>query len=237
MIPTITKFIIPRLTCLESLHFGYCSAPSCMAKWQQRTDVSLETYDAQLDATVGKIAEWGNDEFLISIGQQSGKPDHGVYPVDEKNYSADHKSIMSKAEFATKTKPLHEVKTYGINATFTKGDPEITVPTINKNLYMLQTVTDVNLHYDFVLNAGSSNTGKYYPIMGLSDVTVEVFCCVKVTWLEEHKLFYSADRKQPDKLTVVFDHGPWKHNRPGVRSILEVIDTEYGGDRRFLWQL
>jgi hypothetical protein len=237
MIPTVTKFIIPRLTCLESQFFGYRSAPSCMAKWQDRTDVSLETYDAILDGTVGKIAEWGSDEFLISIGQQSSKPDHGIYTVDKKNYSDDHKAIMSKAEFATKTKLINEVKTYGINATFTKGDPEITVPTINKNLYMIQTVTDVNLSYEFVKNAGSQTAGKYYPIMNLTNVSVEVFCCVKVTWLEEHKLFYTADRKQPDKLTVVFDHGPYKHNRPGVRSILEVIESEYGGDKSFLWQL
>lgn len=235
MIPTITKFPISRLTALESLHYGYRSTPSSMEKWEERTDY-LEIYEALVDNVAGKIAEWGGDQFLATIYPDRTPPDHEVYGVDKKNFNSDSYSVMGGAEFAIKTKALHDVKVYGTNGTFTKNDPKIFGSKRNNDLNVILTVTDVNLGYEWIPKKDDPYSGTSCPIMRLDNVWVEVCCVVKLGWLHEHNLFYDPDRKQPDKKTVIFDHGPYK--RPSnVRSILQVIETECGGDRSRLWQI
>lgn len=226
MKPKHTRIIIDRLTALECLFFGYKSTPSSLETWRDRTN-SLELYEAINDAVTGKIAEEAWDKAIAEMAPDRKRPDHEVYDKSEKSFSADSETKQGNAKFAVKNKPFSMVKEYGINSTWTANDPEIINPNPDPNLYVVQAVTNVNVEYKMY-------DEKYYEFLKLDNVTVDLYCCVKLEWIKKHNLICAPDRGQKTKKSVIFDHGPVK--RPGIMSIKEIIDTQYGGDERLYWQ-
>lgn len=223
MKPAQTKTLIDRPTALESFLYGYSTLSSSLDKWQSRSD-TLSVFKALIDNTSGKVAEWGTYFMYVPRFSDLDKPDHKEYKIGEKSFKEDMETKAGNAKLAVKNKELSMAKKYGINATFSSNDPEIFGPNRNNDLYVIQTVADVNVSYNGSL-----------PTMKLDNVSVAMFYCIKVGWLHKHNLFYDTDRQQSSKKTVIYTHGPVV--REGVRTVLDVIETEYGGDRSHLWQL
>ena len=228
MKPAQTKIILDRPTVLECLHYGYTSLPSSLNKWMDRS-ATLSMAKALVDNTSGKIAEWGFYSMYSPRFSDLTKPDHKIYNVGEKSFKEDTETKIGNAKFALKNKELRNANTYGINATFSTEDPEIFGSKRNNDLYVVQLVTDANVFY-------KKHGDVSLPFMKLDKVSVEIFYCVKLGWLHEHKLFGETDHRQPEKKTVRYD---MEDTYQGVRtrSVWEVVQTEYDGNEDILWQL
>ena len=228
MKPTQTKIPIWKPTILECVHYGYTSLPSSLAKWMERSE-TLSPLKALIDNTSGKIAEFGFHSIYSPRFPDLTLPDTKIYNVGRKSFKEDMETKMGNAKFALKNKELKNANRYGINATFSSDDPEIFGPNRNNDLYVVQLVADANVFY---MKLGDDSE----PFMKLDNVSVEVFYCVKLGWLHQHKLFGETDHRQTDKKTVRFEEFD---DYQGVRtdSVLDVVATKYGGNMDILWQL
>lgn len=228
MKPTQTRITIDRPTVLECLYYGYTSLPSSINKWMGRS-TTLSLPKALIDNVSGKIAEWGHYYAYSGRFPDLTKPDHNVYAVKEKSFKEDTETKLGNAKFALKNKELRNAKTYGINCTFTSKDPEIFGANRNDDLYIVQMVTDTNIFY-------KKHDDDSIPFMKLDNVVVEICYCVKLGWLHKHELFGETDHRQDSKKTVRWDQGDIC-NGVTTRSILDVVEEDYGGDESILWQL
>jgi hypothetical protein len=230
MKPAQTKVAIDRPTVLECLHYGYSTLPSSLDKWQDRSS-TLSTYKALVDNVSGKIAEWGVYQIYVPRFSDLTKPDHKKYNVGNKSFKEDLETRMGNAKFAVKNKEFRNARRYDINATFSSNDPEIFGSNKNNDLYVMQAVTNTNL-----IDEQCGNDSL--PIMQLDNVSVEIYYCVKLSWLHKYNLFGTPDHRHQagEKKTVRYE---LEDTYQGVRtsSVWEIVEKEYDGDESILWQL